>query len=341
MYYNKHHCNLRWQLYLTAILLLTCRMGNAFVTPSTTRYYFTTSERTMTLRYADDNENVEALQRLQRIQLAGVSVSATGFWVMLRTGEDAYYPLRVTDNIADTGAATSPEALTILQLLANVDMAGAILPPDILARVTILSCEEGQCDAEVADEVLEMVHDNLPDGVETYGELHEWGKSRVSLPVATVDEVIVEDDKSFTWRCSVKNHGRISLRPTISTLEQISYDFCPQVSFAFLSTALALRYRAPISMKVTPEMESSFLTLDALRKRFPMYRSAGKLQQTSQRAAIAVERVFEINKLQAALRIAMEKEDHAAAAKIRAALDEMDSMKDLPVQADSDTSAMQ
>ena len=295
----------------------------------------------MTLRYADDNESTEALQRLQRVQLAGVSVSATGFWVMLRTGEDAYYPLRVTDNIVDTGAATSPEALTILQLLANVDMAGAILPPDVLARVTVLSCEEGQCAADVAEEVLDMVHDSLPDGVSTYGELHEWGQSRISLPVATVDEVIVEDDKSFTWRCSVKNHGRISLQPTTSTLEQISYDFRPQVSSAFLSVALALRYRAPISMKVTPEMEASFLTREALKKRFPMYRSAGKLQQTSQRTAIAVERVFEINKLQAALRIAMEREDHAAATKIRAALDEMDSMEDLPVQPDSDTSAMQ
>lgn len=335
----KYSFDLRWQLCLSTILLLQC--SNAFVTSWTNRYYFTTGQRTMTLRYADDNENMEAIQRLQRVQLAGVSVSATGFWVMMRTGEDAYYPLRVTDDIVDTGAATSPEALTILQLLANVDMAGAILPPDILSRVTVLSCEEGQCDAKVADEVLEIVHDNLPDGFKTYGELHEWGQSRLSLPVSTVDEVIVEDDKTFTWRCSVKNYGRISIQPTISTLEQICYNFRPQVSTAFLSIALALRYRAPISMKVTPKVESTFLTQQALKKRFPMYRSAGQLQQTSQKPAIAVERVFEINKLQAALRIAMEKEDHVAAAKIRAALDEMDSMKDLPVQPDSDTSGMQ
>ncbi|GAX16005.1 hypothetical protein FisN_22Hh138 [Fistulifera solaris] len=336
MYFSSYHTHFRRQLL--ALVILLSGMSHAFLTPF---HSTTNAERTrMTLRYADDNDNMEVM-RLQRVSLAGVSVSATGFWVLLRAGENAYYPLRVTDSIADTGAATSPEALTILQLLANVDMAGAILPPDLLARVTVLSCEEGQCDASVADEVLKIVHNKLPDGVETYGELHEWGQSRISLPVATVDEIIVEDDKQFTWRCSVKHLGRISLQPTVSTLEKICYDFRPQVSFAFLSIALALRYRAPISMKVNPQLEASFLTLEALQKRFPMYRSANKLQQTSQRPAIAVERVFEINKLQAALRIAMEKNDPAAVAKIRAALDEMDSMKDLPVQPDSDTSAMQ
>ncbi|GAX11454.1 hypothetical protein FisN_22Lh138 [Fistulifera solaris] len=336
MYYTSFHTHFRRQLL--ALVILLSSMSHAFLTPS---HSTTKAERTrMTLRYADDNGNME-LTRLQRVALAGVSVSATGFWVLLRAGEDAYYPLRVTDTIADTGAATSPEALTILQLLANVDMAGAILPPDILARVIVLSCEDGQCDAPVAEEVLEIVHNKLPDGVDTYGELHEWGQSRISLPVATVDEIILEDHKQFTWRCSVKHLGRISLQPTVSTLQKISYDFRPQVSFAFISIALALRYRAPISMKVNRQLEASFLSLEALQKRFPMYRSANKLQQTSQRPAIAVERVFEINKLQAALRIAIEKNDQAAVARIRAALDEMDSMKDLPVQPDSDTSAMQ
>lgn len=338
----KYYVYLRWQFCLSTLLLLQCRICDAFVTPSTRRHYFTTDQRrTMTLRYANDNENVNALQRIQRVQLAGVSVSATGFWVMLRTGENAYFPLRVTDDINDTVAASSPEALTILQLLSNVDMAGAILPPDILSRVTVLSCEEGQCDAGVAHEVLAMVHANLPDGFTTYGELNEWGQSRLALPVSTVDEVIVEADKTYMWRCSLKNIGRLSIQPTETSLEQICYNYRPQVSPAFLSIALALRYRAPVSMKVTPSVESTFLTEEALKKRFPMYRSADKLQQTSQRVVLAVERGFEINKLQAALRIAMEKEDHSAAVKIRAALDEMDSMKDLPVQPDSDTSAMQ
>jgi hypothetical protein len=46
---------------------------------------------------------------------------------------------------------TSPEALTLLQLLAGVDMAGAILPPDILARIIIGVCDN-EHDANEHDE---------------------------------------------------------------------------------------------------------------------------------------------------------------------------------------------
>jgi hypothetical protein len=48
-----------------------------------------------------------------------------------------------------------------------------------------------------------------------------------------------------------------------------------------------------------------------------------------------------VNQLQAALRMALEREDFVAATKIRAALDEMDSLEDLPTQPESDTGSMQ
>ena len=79
-----------------------------------------------------------------RTSLDGVSLASNGFYAMLRCVSPAnkYLPLQVTDDPADaTGVATSPESLTLIQLLSGVDMAGAILSPDILAKYIVLECE--------------------------------------------------------------------------------------------------------------------------------------------------------------------------------------------------------
>jgi hypothetical protein len=88
-----------------------------------------------------------------RAAFSGVAVSPTGFWVMSKVAPDQYWPVQVTavpntnvnsaanDRPATAATITSPEALTLLQLSAGVDMAGAILPPDILARIIIGVCD--------------------------------------------------------------------------------------------------------------------------------------------------------------------------------------------------------
>ena len=50
-------------------------------------------------------------------------------------------PLPITRDPQDAYAATSPQALTLIQLLSGVDMAGAILPPETLSKMAVLHCE--------------------------------------------------------------------------------------------------------------------------------------------------------------------------------------------------------
>lgn len=57
-------------------------------------------------------------------------------------------------------AWSSPEALTILQLLSNVDMAGTILPPEILSRIVILYLEYQQQQQQQLNEQQGMKNDN-------------------------------------------------------------------------------------------------------------------------------------------------------------------------------------
>jgi len=353
----------------------------------------------------DNSKNNDNDELRRRARVAGVSVSSSGFWVVLQCGKNEFLPLQVTDDPTQDGAsASSPQALTILQLLASVDMAGAILPPDLLARMTVLSCEElvakdkddedsdpslaasaGATDVE--REIVEEVQTKLflfgnvttkGDGVETsssttsYSEQHEfpWMRSRIPLPQVTLDEVFVEigqgngdggscnpdlsrQPQRYTLRCSAKHIGKVSFAPTESIVEQVSYEYRPGgVSMAFTAVALALRYKAPIvivekgeggggaspspSSKATP-----VCTLGQIEDKFPMYKTTSQLQQMTQRVHKNIERGFEVNQLQAALRLAREKGDDRAAAKIRVALDEMDSLSDLPTQPETDIGSMQ
>jgi hypothetical protein len=329
-----------------------------------------------------------AAQR-RRLQVAGVSVSSTGFYVILQANASHYLPVRVTDDAMDESSATSPQALTILQLLARVDMAGAILPPDTLAKIVVLTLEE-EIDQQQQDDfgdsalqetrptlasstpvgsaVLKLVQERLNKldytNATTYGELLEypWLQSRVSLPTVTLDELILSPQpsrsssgtssastvKSFTLVCSVKNlkvGSALSVELTESVCESVSYEYRPNgVSLAFVAVGLALRYRSPIELALTEGLdreEAALSTLDEILVKFPLYRSAAQLRQTTERVTSNIEKGLKVNQLQAALRIALQKEDFAAATKIRRALDEMDSMSDLPTQAESDTDSMQ
>ena len=95
-------------------------------------------------KHHQEEEGEEAsstLLRSSRASLEGVSLAPTGFWVMLRVAKDGYLPWQVTDDPQDALSATSAEALTMIQLLSGVDMAGAILPPDVLAKLVLHHAE--------------------------------------------------------------------------------------------------------------------------------------------------------------------------------------------------------
>mmetsp|Transcript_6891 Transcript_6891/g.9904 ORF Transcript_6891/g.9904 Transcript_6891/m.9904 type:complete len:482 (-) Transcript_6891:661-2106(-) len=87
-------------------------------------------------------------REIRRVSISGISVSPSGFLILLSTNHisqserkcELILPLRLTSNSQDSVAATSPESLTICQLLSGVDLAGAILPPNALEAAIGLFC---------------------------------------------------------------------------------------------------------------------------------------------------------------------------------------------------------
>lgn len=337
----------------------------------------------------DKSESDDDSLRIYRAAFSGVAVSPTGFWVMLRVAPDQYWPVQVTavKTIATATASnnrpavTSPEALTLLQLLAGVDMAGAILPPDILARIIIGVCdEEDNANANANFNSNRIIRDlvrrssNWPDQAPVdaaYLDLPDWWQSRIRLPICTMDEIQFYQETSTstngggggTWeyQCQVQDMGPQTVTPTCSVLQKVAWcdpadaaaddeeteDVPCREQAAFFALALALRYQAPIRLSLASTTSSAassnslLLSHDQMVQKFPLYRSRDKLQETSGAVTANIERGFEIHKLQRALQIAIQKQDMAAAAKIRVRLDEMDSLQDLPVQPETDTQNMQ
>lgn len=341
-------------------------------------------------------ESSSSIRKSCRASLEGVSLAPDGFWAMLRITQDGYVPWRITDDPADAKAATSPEALTMIQLLGGVDLAGAILPPEVLARIVVLECERivlvteienGNTEKEnmrntvlnedsksqfhVAQTILRNVQGSLPNATIPYSQSHEWSQARAKLPMTSLDEVTCTRQTSgsssavtsnsldsFTWTCQIQNMGSLTLIPTLDTVESVLFQFSPKTSLAFVSLALGLRYQAPITVVLFDDgneiasngddedddgllhetspaaapVESSGVvtTLEALQARFPMYKTRHSLQKRSTRVQENIVRGFEIHKLTGALKVATKLGDTAAAVKIRLALDEYDSMDDLP-----------
>lgn len=335
----------------------------------------------------DTDNTLPSKPRIYRAAFSGVAVSPMGFWVMLKVAPDQYWPVQVTAIastavIADRPAAqvTSPEALTLLQLLAGVDMAGAILPPDILARIII-----GVCDNDLHNDAYADNSNNSNNVIRAlvrrssnwqqapvntaYLDLPDWWQSRIRLPICTLDEIRYQEtvgtstssagggggEGTWEYQCQVQDAGPHTVTPTCNVLQKVAWsdpatatdedeetkDVPCSEQAAFFALALALRYNAPIRLSLASDSDSLLLSHAQVLAQFPLYRSRDKLQETPATVTANIERGFEIHKLQRALQIAIQKQDMVAAAKIRSVLDEMDSLQDLPVQAETDTQNMQ
>ena len=83
----------------------------------------------------------------------GLSVSWSGFIALLADRQQSrMLPLVVTKE--DTETASSPEALTLLQMLQGIDLGGAILPPELLD----MRCETGNDRSAVLKSVRVLPH---------------------------------------------------------------------------------------------------------------------------------------------------------------------------------------
>ena len=122
------------------------------------------------------------------------------------------------------------------------------------------------------------------------------------------------------------------------------FTFSDETRRAFLTTALSLRYKAPVLLEHSAdeeEADNDVLFLNDVTQTFPLYTTVAKVQTPSDRVVSRIEKSWEVHQLQAAYQIAIKKNDMKAVAKIRAKLDEMEEMSELPVQADSDLDSMQ
>lgn len=421
----------------------------------------------------------EGSKKIRRMDVRGVSVSPSGFLLLLSTayreggaggsgggigGNDngkssktpksssssssesstraaVTIPIRITSSSADAYATTSAESLTILQLLSGVDLAGAILPPDMLQKVVSLYCSRdednhsldendnvgkkggkvvmvedelgllqrgneenggvnvrGIEDTAAREVVKDFLAKTLPEGT-TYESANVWQRGRVKFPKMTLDSVRIdvtppmvgetgvserEDNGdstlsvhtvplTFYLDCTIEGLARLSVplhsewnvegegihlegtEPDLSSsiLREVCYDYDLDTSGAFVSLALALRYRAPILIEAeglkrlvaldsataghgsagTPRRTFCLVGIEdeaSIRQYLPAYKTLSSLRDASERVVKRIEKGFEVNKLQSALRIAMDRGDKAAIKKIRKELDKLDSFDDLP-----------
>jgi hypothetical protein len=316
----------------------------------------------------DDTSSSPTVSTLERLKISGVSVSPNGFHVILQRNPVAsdeeggrYIPIKVTNDIQDAFAATTPESLTLCQLLSGVDMAGVILPPELLSKIVVYHIEEKiqqQQQHTMNDQegqqlqlspqeqkIVEKIQESLPDNQESYKDSHVWFQSRMSIPQITLDQLTLIPDGRNNWKCRLDCavpdlKDRLVLEVQKEILSSLLYQYDTETSLMFTCIALALRYRAPIVLEVpsqrhdsttTTTTASSFATtLQRLEREFPKRTTVDRLQQQSTRVARNIERGFEIHKLQGALRVAMKLGDQRAVEKIRAKLDEYDSMDSLP-----------
>lgn len=385
-------------LTTTALWLLLCMGGIGLsdawsLMPPSLLPSTWTATKPSTVRLLSSRNKDEVTCAVRRLGLTGVSVSPGGFAVLWglanAKGEKVYWPWYVTTPQAgDKKAVTSAQALTLCQLIAGIDLAGSRLPADLLAQVTVLSCEQDDNDDDLSDRLSSAADPSNDDGTAerlvqdiqrhvqsiqrqwfpkeaakaskplSYTDAPGWIRARVRLPVCTLDQIIVEPNADsdglflVSFHVQVRGFGRLvvehvtdqvlsdALRPLYD-----DYTFSDETRRAFLTTALSLRYKAPVLLEhdgdaTDPEEDKNLFVKDATQA-FPLYTTVAKVQTPSDRVVSHIERSWEVHQLQAAYQIAIKKKDMKAVAKIRAKLDEMEEMSELPVQADSELDSMQ
>jgi hypothetical protein len=265
-------------------------------------------------------------------------------------------------------AATSPQALTLCQLIAGVDLAGSRFPPDFLAQVAVLHLEASDTDDTPTLKLVGEVHRQLQAVQQqwfpkeaaaaseplTYLQAPQWIRARVRLPLCTLDQIVVEpasDRFKVSLHIQARDYGRLVLsdvtdEAVADVFEPLydAYTFSNPTRLGFLTTALALRYKAPVLLQSDADKYLELVTDVQIQEQFPYWTTVQKVQTPSDRVVSRIVKSWEVHQLQAAYQIALQKEDAGAVAKIRAKLDEMDQLPDLPVQAefsDSELDSMQ
>jgi len=239
---------------------------------------------------------------------------------------------------------------------------------DDLAALHCTNNDDAQAD-EGCVIIRESLDKYLPEDV-TFYDANPWLRSRVKFPKVELNAIRLDlpsfapskesEGESFpmlvpfdfTLECLVdgKRLGIYLSTELVDDsadssgcepLQATSYQYGP-ASAAFTSLSLALRYKTPMSMsndvllRIQKSYPFSYLRYEegamseAIGAVFPRWRSTTDLKGQTERVEKNLMQSFEANKLEGALRIAIEKGDDAAAQKIRERLDKFDSFEDLP-----------
>ena len=151
---------------------------------------------------------VERQASVERVGIVGVSVSPKGFHILLQTPTSGILPLAITNSPQDSVRTTTPESLTIMQLLNGIDMAGPILPPELLAKLAVEYCESitttttttsttaaaaAASKSSIQQLIVEYVQQNIPKDcpTTTFTDSSMYYKNRIGLPQITLDQLTV------------------------------------------------------------------------------------------------------------------------------------------------------
>ena len=373
----------RWSLLLLLLQSWTWLPSMAFVVPPSTststavtpstepHRRMTTSSSSTRLYYIDPREesfhNRPPPKILERASLYGVSISPDGFQLLLQSHHRGYWNVPCTRTTKDAQAATSVPALTLLQLLSGVDMAGAVLPPDVLARLVVLHVGEQSSSSAFSanddDDKLQKLrndihksqppqdHDDDDDGSSSY----DW-QQLPELPTATLDQLTLvqnnQNDEFESWHC--RFHVRLDqydlqleFQPSqehyLEQLQTYPQEQHETTTEAWWGLALALRYKAPIVVESSSNRNPTPTSLDELQNQFPQLLTAQTLHSNAQRLTTNIETAFaetKHSKWYKALEIAHQKGDTQAAEKIQALIHQLESQdKDMTTRDDSISSA--
>lgn len=308
---------------------------------------------------------------IRRLSFLGVSVSPKGFIALLSTssnvGDDIALPIRISSNPNDEFSASSVEALTFLQLLGGVDVASeGVLPVQTLQHIIALSCSEGNDEESVG--AAKIMQDAL-DGI-NYVTASPWQRVRVKYPTVGLDGVQVASAKQktmmtnptaddppivdvhFILDCTVEGKP-LSIPLSNSLLQNLaassSFSSTSENSTlaAFLSLTLALRYKVPITSSTLLSLSPFTLLTQSkndtsgniIHQMYPEWKSATSLEIQTSRVVSRISKGFEANRLDGALKIAIQRGDKGAERKIREKMKEFESLDDLPVASESSPDA--
>ena len=223
---------------------------------------------------------------IRRTSIRGVSISPSGFLVLIMT-QTGYsdgktlmtettessdpltiagastnifqymtLPIPITSNVQDTIAATTPESLTMCQLLTGIDMAGTIFNPEVLQNIVGIYCspeEEFDYDNGGVDDDINTYEEYVTEEKEAMEDVNMFVE--LSLLIEKMNEVLDTSESDTTNGEEHSSEKSGSTRQYIRTILQSSLEEHNALSYQEAD----LSQRASVSF---PKITLDSITID-------------------------------------------------------------------------------